>query len=159
MCLLESPFIPLSHEKAQCQRMSQDKAAFGHMPNEEASKSFSDNPLTLLLGDFAHCLGNTILSLSSHFLLYQVRTYFLKGNSQCVHVLSHFSRVWLFVVLWTIAHQGSLSVGFSRQDYWSRLPFPSPGDLPKPGIKPVSPAFPALQVDFFTAEPPGKPVT
>lgn len=80
MCLLESPFTPLSHEKAQCQRMSQDKAAFGHTPNEEASKSFSDNPITLLLRDFAHCLGNTILSLSSHFLLYQVRTYFLKGN-------------------------------------------------------------------------------
>ena len=82
MCLLESPFIPLSHEKAQCQRMSQDNAAFGHMPNEDTNTSSSDNPLTLLFGDFAHCLqGNTILSLSSHFLLYQVRTYFLKGNS------------------------------------------------------------------------------
>jgi len=49
-----------------------------------------------------------------------------------------------FATLWTVAHQASLSMGFSRQEYWSGLPFPSPGDLPDPGIKP---AFPALQVD------------
>ena len=44
---------------------------------------------------------------------------------------------------------------FPRQEYWSGLPFPPPGDLPHPGIKPMSPASPALQVDSFTAEPPG----
>ena len=49
-----------------------------------------------------------------------------------------------FATLWTVAHQAPLSMGFSRQEYWSGLPFPSPGDLPDPGIKP---AFPALQVD------------
>ena len=48
----------------------------------------------------------------------------------------------------------SLSMGFSRQEYWSGLPFPSPGDLPNPGIEPMSPA---LQADAFTAEPPGTP--
>ena len=52
-----------------------------------------------------------------------------------------------------IAHQAPLSMGFSRQEYWSGLPFPSPGDLPDPGIKPESPA---LLADFFT-EPPMKP--
>ena len=55
---------------------------------------------------------------------------------------------------WTVAHQAPLSMGFSRQEYWSGLPFPSPGDLPDPGIKPRSPA---LQEDALTSEPPGKP--
>ena len=47
-------------------------------------------------------------------------------------------------------------MGFPRQEYWSRLPFPPPGDLPDPGIKPESPADPALAGGFFTTEPPGK---
>ena len=53
---------------------------------------------------------------------------------------------------WTVAHQVPLSVGFSRQEYWSGLPFPSPGDLPEPGIEPRSPA---LQADALTSEPSG----
>ena len=59
------------------------------------------------------------------------------------------SRVRLFVTLWTIANQSSLSMGFSRQEYWSGLPFPSPGDLPDPGIEPRSPA---LQADALLSE-------
>ena len=55
---------------------------------------------------------------------------------------------------WTAAHQAPLSVGFSRQEYWSGLPFPSPGDLPNPGIEHQSPA---LQADALPSEPPGKP--
>ena len=51
-------------------------------------------------------------------------------------MLSHFSHVWFFATQWTIAHQAPLSMGFSRQEYWSRLPFPSPEDLPDPGIEP-----------------------
>ena len=47
-------------------------------------------------------------------------------------------------------------MGFSRQEYWRRLPFPPPGDLPDPGIEPTSPASPALAGEFFTTEPPGK---
>ena len=54
----------------------------------------------------------------------------------------------------TIAHQAPVSIGFPRQEYWDGLPFPSPGDLPNPGIKPGSPA---LAGRFFTTEPPGKP--
>ena len=53
------------------------------------------------------------------------------------------SRVWLFATLWTAAHQAPLPIGFSRQEYWSGLPFPSPGDLPDPGIEPRSPALQA----------------
>ena len=53
-----------------------------------------------------------------------------------------------------VAYQAPPSMGFSRQEYWSGLPFPSPGDLPDPGIEPGSPAF---QADALTSEPPGKP--
>ena len=63
--------------------------------------------------------------------------------------------VWLFAASWTVAHQALLSMGFPRQEYWSGLPFPSPGDLPHPGIEPRSPT---LQADALTSEPPGKPI-
>ena len=63
------------------------------------------------------------------------------------------SRIRLFVTPWTAAYQAPLSMGFSRLEYWSGLPFPSPGDLPDPGIEPGSPA---LQADALTSEPPGK---
>ena len=55
---------------------------------------------------------------------------------------------------WTVAHQAPPSMGFSRQEYWSGLPFPSPGDFPDPGIEPRSPT---LQADTLTSAPPGKP--
>ena len=69
-------------------------------------------------------------------------------------MLSHFLRVQLIATLWTIARQAPLSMEFSRQEYWSGLLCPSPGDLPNPGIKPASPA---LQVDSLPSKPPGKP--
>ena len=59
---------------------------------------------------------------------------------------------------WTVAHQAPLSMGLSQQEYSSGLPFPSPGDLPDPGIEPVSPVSLALMSEFFTTEPPGKPI-
>ena len=59
----------------------------------------------------------------------------------------------LFATLWTAAHQVPLSMEFSRQEYWSGLPFPSPGDLPDPGIEPGSPE---LQADSSLSEPQGK---
>ena len=65
-------------------------------------------------------------------------------------MLSHFSHVRLSANLWTIACQAPLPMGFSQQGYWSGLPCPSPGDLPNPGIKPLSPAPPALVGWFFT---------
>ena len=69
--------------------------------------------------------------------------------------LKSLSRVQLFATPWTVAYQAPPSMGFSRQEYWSELPFPSPGDLPNPGIEPRSPAF---QADALTSEPPGKPL-
>ena len=64
-------------------------------------------------------------------------------------LLSRFSCVWLFATPWTIASQVPLSMGFAKQEYWSGLPLPFSGDLPDQGIKPVSPASPAFQVDTF----------
>ena len=69
-------------------------------------------------------------------------------------VLNRFSHVQLFVAPWTVACQAPLSMGFSRQEYWSVLPFPPPGDLPGPGIKLVSSA---LAGRFLSTEPPRKP--
>ena len=71
-------------------------------------------------------------------------------RSMCVRVLSSFSLVWFFVMLWTLARQSPLSNGFSRQEYWSELPCPPPGDLPNPGIEPTSLMSPALAGGFFT---------
>ena len=65
-------------------------------------------------------------------------------------VLGYISYVQLFVILWTRARQAPLSMGFSRQEYWSGLPCPPPGNLPNPGIKPESLTSPAWAGAFFT---------
>ena len=75
-------------------------------------------------------------------------------TNDCTCVLSHFSRVQLFSTLLTVAHQAPRSMEFSRQEYWSGLPCPRPGDLPGPGTEPVSPATPALQAHSLTTESP-----
>ena len=72
------------------------------------------------------------------------------GVEWSVKSLSH---VQLFMTPWTTAHQAPLPMEFSRQECWSGLPFPPPGNLPKPGIEPRSPA---LQADVLPSEPPGK---
>ena len=77
------------------------------------------------------------------------------GVELCAYVLSHFSHVQLSATPWTVAQQAPLSMGFSRQEYLSELPFTSPGDLTHPGIKPKSSA---LALRFFTTEPPVKPL-
>ena len=68
-----------------------------------------------------------------------------------VKFLSH---IWLFATPWTVAHQAPSPMEFSRQEYWSGLPYPSPGNLPDPGIEPRSPA---MQADALPSETPGKP--
>ena len=78
-----------------------------------------------------------------------------KGNAkECSSEAKSLSHVRLFATPWTVAYQAPPSVGFFRQEYWSGLPFPSPGDLPNPGIEPRSPA---LQADALLYEPSGKP--
>ena len=71
----------------------------------------------------------------------------------CAHLLSH---VPLFMIPWTVACQVPLFMEFSTQEYWSGLSFPSPQDIPNPGIEPVSPAYPAVAGRFFNTVPPGK---
>ena len=68
----------------------------------------------------------------------------------CTCMLSHFSCVPLFAIPWTVAHQAFLSIGFSRLGCWSGLPFPPPGDLSHPGIKPASLMSHSLAIRFFT---------
>ena len=71
------------------------------------------------------------------------------------NVLSH---VQLFATSWTTVCQAPVAIGFSWHEYGCGLPFPSPGDLPGPGMKPTSPGSPALSGEFLTTEPPGKPM-
>ena len=68
----------------------------------------------------------------------------------CEYIGSHLSGVLLFATLWTVARQAPLSMGFSRQEHWSGFLCPRPGDLPDPGIEPMSFMFPALAGRFFT---------
>ena len=72
------------------------------------------------------------------------------GVTMCVCVLSCFCHVRLFATPWTVACQAPLSMGFSRQEYWSGLPCPPPGDLLDPGIEPAFLMSPALANEFFT---------
>ena len=76
----------------------------------------------------------------------------------CVCVCAVLSHVQPFATAGTVAVQASLSMGFSMQEYWSWLPFPTPGDLLDPGIQPASLVSPALAAKFFTTEPSGKPL-
>ena len=68
----------------------------------------------------------------------------------CVCASCRFSSIWLSVTLWTVTHQAPLSMRFSSQEYWTRLPYPPPGDLPNPRIKPAYLTSPALAGGFFT---------
>ena len=78
----------------------------------------------------------------------------MKSDIEVTMKVKSLSRVRLFVIPWTVTYQAPPSMGFSKQELWSGLPFPSPGDLPNPGIEPGSPA---LQADALPFEPPGKP--
>ena len=109
------------------------------------SKAFILDHLILLTESLPHkehiCVINYKYSKSSYHHKEDNPVYGLQG---------HFSWVQLFVTLWTVAHQAPLSMGFSRQEYLSRLPFPPPGNLPNPGIEPKFLMSPALAGRFFT---------
>ena len=107
----------------------------------------------LYLLTFCYCVAHAISLLQECFFVAESLTTCSIFHYQQSEVKS-LSRVQLFATPWTAAYQASPSMGFSRQEYWSGLPFPSPGDLPDPGIEPGSPA---LEADALTSEPPGKP--
>ena len=94
----------------------------------------------------AHCIY--VYYLSSSLLLFPA--YLTPSNVPCECVLSHFSRVPVCATLWVVAHQAPLSMRFSRQECWSRLPCPPPGDLPNPGTVPTCLMSPALAGTFLT---------
>ena len=79
------------------------------------------------------------------------------GDLSCT-VLGRFSCVQLFAILWTTALQAPLSMGFSRQEYWSGLPCPPPGDHPEPGVEPTSPESPGLQAKSLPLRHRGRPM-
>ena len=103
-------------------------------------------------------------TVAYHAILYDTTLYYptphiLYCSTLRVHALL-LSYVWLFATPWTVTCRGPLSMGFFRQECWSGLPFPPPGDLPNPEIEPASPASLALhllQADSVPAEPVGKP--
>ena len=90
--------------------------------------------------------------LSLQFIVGWCTFYFQK---MCAESLSY---VLLFAIPWTVAYQAPLSIEFSKQDYWNRLPFPPLENLPNPGIKPKFLTSPALAGGFFTTSPPGKSI-
>ena len=92
----------------------------------------------------------TCLSTNSSQLLPHLNVLLKQTLYILICVLSHFSRVWLCVSLWTVASQAPLFMGFSRQEYWSRFPCPLPGDLPNSGFEPMFLMSPALAGSFFT---------
>ena len=90
-----------------------------------------ENDTRIYAAGFLRCSPESVTTLFVNRLLKEVKE------------VKSLSRVRLFATLWTVAYQASTSMGFSRQDYWSGLPFPSPEDLPDPGIEPRSPALDA----------------
>ena len=102
--------------------------------------------------DFVICQISPLSIIPSHCRLVCFLTHSVPKPCTKVKVKS-LSHVWLFVTPWTVAYQAPWSIEFSRQEYWSGLPFPSPGDLPNPGVEPRSSA---LQADTLPSEPPEK---
>ena len=104
--------------------------------------------------------------MGSHSFLHALDCKGIKHRKICIlyakHIVSEWVSEWvkslnhvrLFAAPWTVVYQAPPSMGFSRQEYWSGLPFPSPGNLPDSGIEPRSPA---LQADALTSKPSGKP--
>ena len=97
--------------------------------------------------------GTTRIIDCNNFTVFWIVLVMLKlSGFRIMGIVKSLSRVRLFATWWTVAYQAPPSVGFSRQEYWSGLPFPSPGGLHDPGIEPRPPA---LEADTLTSEPPG----
>ena len=109
-------------------------------PNNSNTNSFRDPGCRI-------CVGFPTTKLE---LFYSIKIDWMLNQSTCACVLSCFSQVWLCATLWIIVHQAPLSLGFSRQEYWSGLPCPTRGDLLYPGTELPSLMSPALVGGFFT---------
>ena len=122
---------------------------WGHKELDRAEVTLSHSILVSVLKHFGVVLSlSETLMKMSYSIHYSVSATLLMLSE--VKLLSH---VQLFVTPWTVAYQAPPSMGFSRQEYWNEMSFPSPGDFPDQGIKP---RCPALQADALSSEPPGK---
>ena len=99
-----------------------------------------------------------VLPWSDHLLLWTFYNNFLIPERSLGCSVWMLNNVWLFENPWIVACQAPLAMGFSRQEYWSGLPFLLQGNLPNSGIEPASLVSPALAVRFFTTTAPGKPL-
>ena len=118
-------------------------------------KFFSDTSETL--SSLGYCLGlEYLFSLFSILLHPCIHAFCLPDSDAITKLYATWICIWLFMTLWTIDHQAPVSLGFSKQEHGSRLPFPPPGNHPNSGIEHASPPSLALAGGFFTTEPPGK---
>ena len=129
----------------------------GHNYTILCSHHFVKFPVGTCLKKKNSCLNNKKKVRWNHQSHIDVNAPASFTNDVCVcgQLLSH---AWLFVTPCTVAHQAPLSTEFFRQESWSKLTFPTPEDLPDPGIEPTSPVSPALLGRFFTTELSGKPL-
>ena len=126
--------------------LSHPTISFSVAPFFSCPQSFPASGSFLLSKLFSSGGQSIGASASASVLPMNIQGWLHLGLCAC-YVTCH---VWLFVTPWTIAHQAPLSMELSRQEYWSGLPGPPPGDLPDPGIKPVSLTSPAMAGRFFT---------
>ena len=140
-------------------KVKEESEKAGLKLNTQKTKIMASSPITSWQTD-----GETMETMRDFIFLgskitangdysHEIKRCLLLGRKVKVKSLS---RVRLLATPWTVAYQDPLSMGFSRQEYWSGLPFPSPGDLPDPGIEPRSPA---LQADALLTELLGKPLS
>ena len=126
-------------------------SSLNHRPSGKSLKHFNDRRIIVVNGSLkATCAKHWAQHKWSR---YSLRDDWLFCRATVIDKESvQLNHVQLFATPWTVAHQAPLSMGFSGEEYWSVLPFPSPGDLPNPGIELRSPT---LQADTLTSEPPG----
>ena len=116
-------------------------------PKESDTTKQLNNSLSCLLGNLRDVSYSPLSAIHT-----------LQGLNKCfVVIVQSLSHIWLFVTPWSVAHQAPLPMGLSWQESWSRLPFPSPGDFPNPGIEPKSLASLALADGFLTSASHGEP--
>ena len=129
--------------------------ATGNLLPPKETLLYLDNSARKSLWWPGHFTGFLVLSLQQGWTK---PTLLRSASLSLEHVCCVFSHVQLFAVPWTVAHKAPLSMRLSRQEYWTGLPFPSPGDLPDWGIQPTAAVSSALAGRLFTTEPPGKPM-
>ena len=141
---LKTPWIAWKGKKIGHWKMNSKGDQINHSgKNEEMEPRQKQHPVMDVTGD-----GSKVQCCEEQYCIGTWNVRYMKWSE-----VKSLSRVWLFAAPWTIAYQASLSMGFSRQEYCGGLPFPSPGDLPDPGIKPRSPTLQADSLPSKSGQP------